>query len=164
MTAAVRQAIEAVDKSQPINRADTLEGMLADVISEPRFRAQLMSVFSILALTLAAIGIYGVSSFTIAQRTHEFGIRMALGAGMGEILRIALGPVLVLAGLGILIGVICSVVLGQAVNSLLYGVRSTDPLTIAGVSLFLAALALIAGLIPAHRAASVDPITVLRQE
>jgi putative ABC transport system permease protein len=110
------------------------------------------------------IGIHAVTSFAISQRTQEFGIRMALGASGGEILRIALQPVVTLTAIGVAIGIAGSLALGQMVRGFLYGVSATDPVSIIGCSLFLALVAILAGLIPARRASRLNPVSVLRSE
>jgi putative ABC transport system permease protein len=156
--------VESVDRGQPVTRVTTMNSILEDVTSEPRFRARLMGVFSALALLLAVIGIHAVTSFAISQRTQEFGIRMALGASGGEILRIALQPVVTLTAIGVAIGIAGSLALGQMVRGFLYGVSATDPVSIIGCSLFLALVAILAGLIPARRASRLNPVSVLRSE
>lgn len=164
VAAGARAAIKAADSSQTVRRVQSMEDALSDVAAEPRFRAQLMSVFSGLALMLAATGVYGVAAFLVTQRTHEFGIRMALGASRGHVVAIGLRPVIRLTMLGIAGGIAASLALGQVLKSALYGVGSVDPLVMVGTSLFLGLVSVGAGLIPAQRAAGVDPMRVLRQE
>jgi putative ABC transport system permease protein len=141
---------------------------MADVvgssIAQPRFRTALLSLFGAAALLLAAIGIYGVLAYTVAQQTREIGIRMALGANPARVLRLVLARGLRLAGTGTLIGVLAALMLTQLLNSLLFGVSATDPATFVAVAGLLLGVALLACYVPARRAMSVDPMVALRYE
>ncbi|HEX8144501.1 MAG TPA: ABC transporter permease [Pyrinomonadaceae bacterium] len=160
----VQRAIWAVDKDQPVSRAETVDEILSELVAEPRLYTLLLGLFAALALTLSAIGIYGVISYTVTQRTHEIGVRMALGAQGRDILRMIVGQAMLLALAGIAIGVGASLALTRLISSLLFGVSTTDPLTFGAVSLGLAVVALLASFIPARRATRVDPMIALRYE
>jgi putative ABC transport system permease protein len=129
-----------------------------------RVAAVVMGGFGMLALALAAMGIYGILSYTVAQRTHEIGVRMALGAGYGDVLRLVVGEGAVLALVGIVIGLAMAIAVTRFMSGLLLGVTATDPATFAGVSVLLLLVAAIAAVIPASRAAKVDPMVALRDE
>ena len=124
----------------------------------------LASVFALVALVLAAVGLYSVVSYSVSQRAGELGVRMALGAHAGSILRLVLGQGAIMAGTGIVLGIASSIMITRAIRSMLFGVTPTDPLTLVGVSLLLTLVALVASYLPARRAARVDPIRVLRSE
>ena len=145
-------------------RIITMDRVLAQSIARQDFNMILLSVFGGVALLLAAIGIYGVMSYTVEQRTNEFGIRMALGAGAGQLLRLVVGHGLALAGIGVAIGLAASFGLTRLMSSLLYGVKATDLASFAGVAAVLSAVAAIACYIPARRATRVDPVLALRRE
>jgi putative ABC transport system permease protein len=160
----IRKEIWSIDKNLAISNQTTLEEMFSDSISIPRFIMLLIAIFASLALILAAVGIYGVISYMVAQRTHEIGIRMALGADRGDILRMVLGQGMKLALIGIILGIGGAIALTRIMSSLLYGVNATDPVTFIGVSFLLAAVALMACYIPARKATKVDPMVALRYE
>jgi putative ABC transport system permease protein len=143
---------------------ETLDQYFVQSMAAPRFVTLLLGGFAGLALLLACVGIYGVISYIAVQRTHEIGIRMALGAQKGEILRMVIGRGLVPALAGLAIGIAGALRLTRLLSSLLYGVTPTDPLTFAAVSLILISVALLACYIPARRAAKVDPMLSLRYE
>ena len=164
LASAVRHAVFTVDKDQPVSRIQTMEQVFSDRVAQPRFRADLMGLFSLLALILTAVGLYGVLSYSVALRTHEIGIRMALGARKNDVLTMVVGQGLKLALIGVAIGIAGALALTQFLSSLLYGVKPTDPLTFIAVSLILIAVALLACYIPARRAAKVDPMVALRYE
>jgi putative ABC transport system permease protein len=137
---------------------------LADVVAEPRFQTLLLGLFGLVALALVSAGIYGVVSYSVAQRTHEIGVRMALGAGRRDVLRLVVGqgmkPVLV----GLAIGLAGALALTRLMKALLFGVSSSDPLTFGSIALLLALVALLACWVPARRATRVNPTVALRQE
>jgi putative ABC transport system permease protein len=164
MISAVRQAIWSVDKHQPLARIRTMEDIIDRQLSTPTQSTALLGAFAVLALLLASIGIYGVLSYAVTQRTNEIGVRMALGATSGEILlsfgRRGLG--LVLCGLAI--GLVLAAIASRLLTTLLYGVRPDYIATVAAVSLILGAVATLACFVPARRASLIDPIIALRHE
>jgi len=164
LAAAVRYEVWGVDKDMPLANLRTMDQMLADSITRERFNLLLLAVFAGLALTLALVGIYGVMSYAVAQSTREIGIRLALGARPRDVLKLVIGQGLVLTLLGVVIGVAGAFGLTRLMTRLLYGVTATDPLTFAGVSVLLVAVALFASYLPARRATKVDPIVALRYE
>lgn len=161
---AVRREIEAIDKGQPVFNVKTMEQLLSESISQRRFNMLLLMSFAALALTLAAVGIYGVMSYTVTLRTHEIGVRMALGAQTSDVLRLVVGQGAVLIFAGTLIGLVGALALTPVMKSLLYGVSPTDYWTFAIVISVLALTSLLACYIPAKRATKVDPLNALRQE
>jgi putative ABC transport system permease protein len=164
MIAAIRGEVAAIDKDQPIFAIATMEELISASVAGRRFTLILLGLFSGLALVLAAIGIYGVISYSVAQRTRDIGIRMALGASQNQVLRDVLGLGLRLTGLGLLLGLLGAVLATRVLSSLLYGVASTDALTFTAVSVVLIAVALFASYLPARRATCVDPMAALRYE
>jgi len=164
MANAVRKAVWEIDKDQPVSNVRTMETILADSIARQRFSMLLLAIFAGVALVLAAVGIYGVMSYSVAQRTHEIGIRMALGAQTMTVLKLAIGYGLKLVLAGIAIGLIVAFALTRVMSTLLFGVTATDPTTFALISLLLIGVAAIASYIPARRATRVNPIIALRYE
>ncbi len=164
LTAAVVQAVHEVDKDLPVNEIETLEGILARESATRRFNALLFSVFAALALVLAATGVYGVLSYSVSQRTHEVGIRMALGAGQRDVLRLFMGQGMRLVLLGLVIGLGGAFALTRLLSSLLFGVSTTDTATFVAVALVLMVVGVLACYLPARRATRVDPLTTLRYE
>ncbi len=161
---AVRRAVAAVDRTMPITQFAEMKQIISDRIAPKRMSAQLIAVFAGLALVLAAVGIYGLLSFAVVQRTHEIGIRVALGAGRAEVVRMVVGEAGLLACAGIAIGLGASLAFTRVMRTLLYGVSATDPWAYAGAAVSLLGIALLAAMLPAWRAARVDPLTALREE
>ena len=164
LVGALRSQVNSIDRSPPIFDVATMDQLLAEQVASRRFNMLLLGLFAVLALVLAAVGIYGVMTYTVAQRTHEIGIRMALGAEQHDVLGLVLGQGLVLAALGVGIGLMGALALTRFLSSLLYGVKPTDPVTFIAVSFLLAGAALAACYIPARRAAKVNPMVALRYE
>lgn len=160
----VQQAIYGLDPNQPIASAMTLERLTDVALAGPRFILLLMGIFGALALSLAAVGIYGLLSYTVRQQSHEIGIRMALGARRQEVLRMVLAQGLKLTAIGLAVGVVASLLLTRFMASLVYQVSTLDPLTFVSVPLFLALIGLLATSLPAVRATKADPMRVLRSE
>jgi putative ABC transport system permease protein len=160
----LRETIRSVDKDQPIVRVATMESLLAATAAERRFALVLFEAFGVMALALAAIGIYGVLSGSVTERTHEIGIRLALGAHKGDVVRLVLHQALRFATVGTALGVAGGLMVSHFIAGLLYGVRPTDPLTFAGVAFILIAVALLASYVPARRALKIDPIVALRSD
>jgi putative ABC transport system permease protein len=161
---AIRQAIDGVNKNQALSNVRTLDRVKAESLGSSRLQTMLLAVFAGIALLLAAIGIYGVISYSVVQRTHEIGIRAALGASTGSLLRMVLLNGLTLMSIGLVLGIAGSLAVTRLLSSLLFGVSARDPLTMAGIALVLAAVSIAACLLPALRAARVDPLVALRYE
>jgi putative ABC transport system permease protein len=164
LASAIRNEVLALDRDQPIYNVKTMQERLSYSISQKRFSMIFLCLFAAIALTLAAVGIYGVVSYSVMQRTHEIGIRMAVGAGQRDILSMIVRQAMVLVLIGVGIGLASAFALTRLMSSLLYGVSPTDPPTFIAISLLLIAVALAACFIPARRATVVDPIVVLRYE
>lgn len=164
LTSAVRNAVLSVDPGQPIHNVKTMEEVVADSVADRRLNTLLLSIFAAIALTLALIGVYSVMSYLVAQNTREIGIRIALGAQMRDVLRLVVGQGMVLVAIGVVIGITLAFALTRLMETLLFGVTATDPLTFAASPLIIAAVALLACLVPAFRATKVDPMVTLRYE
>jgi putative ABC transport system permease protein len=160
----IEREIHAVDKDAVVRRVATMEDLLSDSVTEPRFRTWLVAGFGMLALVLAAVGIYGVIAYSVTQRTQELGIRMALGAQRSDVLRIILGrgAVLTLTGLGI--GLAGSFAMARALSGFLFAISAGDPLAFLLSIIVLSVVALAATLVPALRATRIDPMVALRYE
>jgi len=164
VTAAVRREIQAIDPNQPIANIRTMEQWLGLAVAAPRYRTTLLALFAALALLLSAVGIYGVMSYSVGQRTHEIGVRMALGARQLDVLKLVVRQGMSLVGIGISVGLIGAIALTRVIATLLFGVGTKDPTTFLVVAMLLAIVAFIACYIPAWRATKVDPLVALRYE
>ena len=164
LVASIQSAIWSVEKDLPITSIKTMEQIRSHSIAQPRLTALLLSVFAALALILAAVGIYGVMAFSVTQRTHEMGLRMALGARASDVLALVVGQGMLLAGAGIVLGLAGAFAMTRVLEKFLWGVRPTDTFTFIVVSLLLVAVALLASYLPARRATRVDPMVALRYE
>lgn len=160
----LRAEIRAIDPDLSIADVMTMEQRLALSVAQPRFNTLLLGSFALLALLLATVGVYGVLSYTVGERTHEIGVRMSLGATHRDVLAMVLKEAVTLAAVGIAIGLVAALALTRLLASLLFEVSPTDPLLLGAVSLLLASVALLAGLVPARRATRVDPMVALRSE
>jgi putative ABC transport system permease protein len=160
----IKNAIWAVDKDEPIFEVRTMDEIVSGLVSAPRLAFILLGIFAFLALALGAVGIYGVTSYAVSQRTHEIGVRLALGARHADVLKLVVGNGLRLALIGVAAGMLTALALTRFLTSILYGVRPSDPLTLAAVSCLLPAVAALASYIPARRASRVDPVRALRHE
>jgi predicted permease len=160
----LRQVMRQLDSNVPMYNPRTMDAQLDQSLLNDRLVATLSAAFGVLATLLAVIGLYGVMAFTVTRRTREIGVRMALGAVQGDVVWLVMREVLMLVGTGIVLGLAGAWALGRLVNSQLYGVTANDPATIAGAALLLAAVALVAGYVPARRATRVNPVLALRYE
>lgn len=164
LIASARQEVLAIDKNLPIYDVKTLTEYFAQSIAQPRFNSLLLLLFAGIALILASVGLYALIAYSVAQRTHEIGVRMALGARGEDVLRLVVGQGMRLVAIGVAVGLIASFALARVMTSLLYGVSATDPLTFGAVAALLTAVALVACYVPARRATKVDPLVALRYE
>jgi putative ABC transport system permease protein len=164
LAASVREEIRRLDPVVPVDRVGTLAASMAESVSLPRFRSLLMTVFATAALLLAAVGIYGVIAYSVAQRTQEIGVRMALGATPKGVLRLVIGQGSRLCLLGMAFGLAGAFALTRVLNKMLFGITASDPIAFAGAAIVLGAVAVIASSIPAFRAARIDPVVALRNE
>jgi putative ABC transport system permease protein len=164
LVSAVRQAVNEVDKTVPVSNFETMERIVTESVMEPRFNMVLLSLFSTIALLLCAAGIYGVTTYTVTQRTHELGIRLALGAQIGDVLKLILRQGVTVILVGLAIGLAAAFVLTRLLKTLVFGVSTTDPLTFIAITSLLALVALVACYVPARRATKVDPLVALRYE
>jgi predicted permease len=160
----LRNAVWSVDKDQPVSNIRSMEEIVSAAMARQRFSTMLLGIFAALALVLAAVGIYGVMSYSVAQRTREIGIRLALGAQRGDVLRMTMGQGLKLVSMGVGIGLIAAFILTRVMASLLFGVNATDPTTFVAIPLILMSVALLASYIPALRATKVDPMVALHYQ
>jgi putative ABC transport system permease protein len=160
----VREQVQSIDPTLPVFGAQMLTDTVSGSLAQRRFALEMVALFALTALFLAAIGIYGVISYIVSERTHEIGIRLALGAQPKTILQMLLGQGLGLALTGAIIGLVCALIVSRLMTSLLYGVSAFDPITFIAVILLLVAVALLACYLPARRAMRVNPMSALRSE
>src|SRR6185503_7551768 len=161
---ATREVIRTLDPQQPIGEISTMESLLSTSVARSRFSASLLAVFSVVALVMAAVGIYGVMSYSVLQRTHEIGVRMALGAQRFDVLKLVVTKGIVLALIGVAVGLAASFAVTRLLSTLLFEVTTTDAVTFAAVSVGLFVVTLLACYLPARRATRVDPLKALRYE
>jgi putative ABC transport system permease protein len=161
---ALRSQVQSLDRNLPIARLQTMESLVSGSVSQPRFRTLLLSLFAALALILAMIGIYGVIAYSVTQRTHEIGIRLALGAQRRDVLQLVLRQGMRLTGIGVLAGLAGALAMTRLMQGLLFGISPTDLLTFAAIPLLLTGVALLACWLPARKATKVDPLIALRHE
>jgi putative ABC transport system permease protein len=164
LTSAIRNAVLSIDKTQPLSDVKTLDQYVAASIAQQRLSTFLLGIFAAVAMALSAVGIYGVMSYSITQRTHEIGIRRALGASRSNILKLVVGYGMFLTLIGVVIGLASAFALTRLMSALLFGVSATDFTTFAVISASLVVVALVACLVPARRALKVDPMVALRYE
>jgi putative ABC transport system permease protein len=164
LAVSVRNAIWSVDKDQTVADIDTMDHIVAQAVARQRFSIVLLGVFAALALLLASLGIYGVMSYSVAQRTREIGIRMALGARRADVLQMTVKQGLKLVGAGMILGLGAAFLLTRVMASLLFRISATDPITFFGISVVLLAVAILASYVPALRATRIDPMIALRAQ
>jgi putative ABC transport system permease protein len=164
VTATTKQAVREIDRTLPLFQPRAVVELIDQSIGQPRLNTTLLTLFALVALVLAAIGIYGVISYSVTQRTQEIGVRMALGAQQGDVLRLVLREGAALAAAGVVIGVGGAFIATPLIRSWLFGIERTDPATIAGTALSLVAIALAASYLPARRASRVDPLVAMRAD
>jgi len=164
LSASVRQIVNEVDKSVPVSNVQMMDHVVSASITQPRFNLFLLGLFSTVAMLLSAAGIYGVTAYSVTQRTHELGIRIALGAQVGDVLKMILGQGMAVIGVGLVIGLAAAFALVRLLRSFLFGVGEKDPFTFVAITVLLLLVALLACYIPARRATKVDPLEALRYE
>jgi putative ABC transport system permease protein len=164
LASALRESVASLDRDVPLSKIQTMDDLMSQSVGEPRFWTVLLATFAVLALVLAAIGIYGVTSYSVTRRTHEIGIMIALGAQPNDVLKVILSQGARLALFGAAVGMAAAFAVTRVMSSLLFGVSATDPLTLAGVAILLVFVALLACYVPARRAMRVDPMVALRYE
>jgi ABC-type antimicrobial peptide transport system permease subunit len=164
LSASIQHEIQSVDSQLAASKIRTMAQVVSESTARQNFNMLLLTIFAGLALLLAAIGIYGLMSYTVEQRTQELGIRMALGGDRNDMLKLVLRQGMLLAGIGVVIGLAASFGLNRLLANLLFGVKATDPVTYASVAAILVSVALLATYIPARRATKIDPVIALRYE
>ncbi len=164
LVGSLRRSVASVDPNEPVARMETMDEHVENLVAPSRFKLELLGSFAVLALLLGAIGLYGVISYGVSERTHEIGVRMALGAERGNVLKLVMGHGFRLTVIGVGLGVVGALAMTRYLSSLLFGVRPTDPLTFIAVSAVLMAVALLASYLPARRATQIDPMVALRYE
>src|SRR5262249_26882676 len=160
----VKREISALDRNIPLTTIKTMDEKFSEATAQARYNALLLGLFAALALVMSQMGIYGVMSYAVSARTHEIGIRMALGAERRAVLSMIIGQGMKLAAAGLVIGLIAAVAATRLIKTLLFGVDANDPMALCGVALLLVIVALLACWIPARRATRVDPVVALRHE
>jgi putative ABC transport system permease protein len=158
----IRRIVQTMDPTLPLVKMRSMDDVFADAASRPRFLAELLGIFAALALALAALGTYGILSYSVSERTREIGIHMALGATKGGVLGMVLGQGMRLTVIGLSVGLVASFFLTRLLQAQLFNVRPTDPATLTLVTAFIALVALVACYVPARRATNVDPMVTLR--
>ena len=164
LAGAVRNEVRALDPDQPVAMVRTMEEWMETSVAGPRYRTALLALFALVALVLASTGIYGVMSYSVSQRTHEIGVRMALGARHADVLKLVVRQGMTLVVVGVGLGLVGAIALTRVMSTLLFGVTAKDPLTFAAVGALLMLVAFIACYVPARRATKVDPLVALRYE
>jgi putative ABC transport system permease protein len=164
LAAVIRSQVKEMNPDQPVTSVRTMKEVISRSVWQPRLYAILFGIFAVVALVLASVGIYGVMAYSVAQRTHEMGIRMALGAQKRDVLRLVIGQGMMLASIGVAVGVIGALALTRLMKTLLFNMSATDPMTFVTLALVLTAVALLACYLPARRATKVDPMIALRYE
>jgi putative ABC transport system permease protein len=164
VTSALRKAVSEVDANIPMDQVETMKQIVYGSVGQSRFRTAVLVMFGLLSLFVASIGLYGVMSYSVSQRTREFGIRMAIGSSRGAVLRLVFGEAVKLVSVGGGLGLAGAVLLTRLIANLLYGVTPFDATTLASVSILVAGVALVASYVPARRAANINPIDSLRYE
>jgi len=164
LTGALRKEVLSADREIPAVNIKLMEELISNSVAKERFYVLLLAVFAVLALILAAVGVYGAMSYSVTLRTRDIGIRMALGARPADIFKHIVGQALLLGLIGLGVGIVLAIASTRVMSSLLYGINATDPLTLAITSLVLLAVALLASYLPARRATRVDPLVTLRYE
>jgi putative ABC transport system permease protein len=164
LASAARDEVRAMEPAAVVHTVKPLDEYVSASVAYPRFDALLVALFAGVALALAFVGLYGVMSYTVTQRTHELGVRIALGASRRDVLGLVVGYGMRLVAVGVVVGLVGAIALTRLIESLLFGVSATDPLAFGAVAVALAAVALAACYVPARRASRVDPVTALRHE
>jgi putative ABC transport system permease protein len=164
LIAAIRQQVKAIDPDQPIYNIRTMDQIRAESVAPERLNLTLLSIFAGIALVLAIVGIYGVMSYSVTQRTHEIGIRMAIGAQPRDVFRMVIGQGMMLALIGVAFGLVGAFALTRLMTTMLFGVEPTDPATFAAIAVLLTGVALVSCYVPGRRATKVDPVVSLRYE
>jgi putative ABC transport system permease protein len=164
LAAAVRREVKAIDPDQPVAAMKTMDAWLTTSVSAPMYRTSLLALFALVALVLASTGIYGVMSYSVTQRTHEIGVRMAVGAARSDVLKLVVRQGMTLVAIGLAIGLLGAFALTRVLSSLLFEITPKDPTTFIAVAIALPLVALVACYLPARRATMVDPLIALRYE